>query len=272
MKRSGKAGRATPAHVANGLPVAQARWAYFFDIDGTLVDFAKSPAGVRLDRHLRRLLERLHRSAGGALALISGRSIADIDRLFPGARLPVAGQHGIERRDALGRVAHHGFPSKKLLSVRRKLAEAVTRHRGLLLEDKGLSLALHYRRVPQLGGFAHRLMWSLLAQVGTEFCVQSGKRVVEMKPTGRHKGIAVLEFMQEEPFRGRTPVFIGDDVTDEYGFAAVNRLDGYSVKVGPGRTVARWRLQNARTVRAWLERGTVTTTCGGSRKTRKRAV
>jgi trehalose 6-phosphate phosphatase len=271
MKRSGKPRRAAQARVANALPVAQAQWAYFFDIDGTLVDFTTSPSGVRLDRNLRQVLERLHRSAGGALALISGRSIADIDRLFPGARLPVAGQHGIERRDALGRVMRHGFPSKKLLSVRRTLADAAARNRGLLLEDKGLSLALHYRRVPRLGGFAHRLVRSLLAQVGTEFCVQSGKRVIEMKPTGWHKGIAVLEFMQEEPFRGRTPVFIGDDVTDEYGFAAVNCLDGYSVKVGPGRTVARWRLQSARAVRAWLERGTKTAS-RESRQTRERAL
>jgi trehalose 6-phosphate phosphatase len=271
MKRSGKPRRAAPTRVANSPPVAQPQWAYFFDIDGTLVDLASVPAGVRLDRKLRRLLERLHRSAGGALALISGRSIADIDRLFPGSRLPVAGQHGIERRDSSGVVARHGFPSKKLLSVRQRLVAAVTRHRGLLLEDKGLSLALHYRRAPRLGGFAHRLVRSLLAQTGPEFCVQSGKRVVEMKPTGRHKGIAVLEFMQEEPFRGRTPVFIGDDVTDEYGFAAVNRLDGYSVKVGPGRTAARWRLRNARAVRAWLELGTVTAS-RGRRKPRKGAV
>jgi len=271
MKRSGKARRATPSRVANGLPVAQAQWAYFFDIDGTLVDFAASPAGVRLDRNLRHLLERLYRSAGGAVALISGRSIADIDRLFPGTRLPVAGQHGIERRDAAGLVARHGFSSKTLLWVRQPLANAVTRHRGLLLEDKGLSLALHYRRVPRLGGFAHRLVRSLQTQIGTGFCVQSGKRVVEMKPTGRHKGVAILEFMQEEPFRGRTPVFIGDDVTDEYGFATVNRLDGYSVKVGPGRTVARWRLQSARAVRAWLEQGTKTAS-RGSRKSRERAL
>ena len=94
---------------AGGLPAAQTKWAYFFDIDGTLVDFAASPARVRLDRELRPLLRRLHRSAGGAVALISGRSIADIDRLFPGECLPVAGQHGIERRDAMGRVATHAF-------------------------------------------------------------------------------------------------------------------------------------------------------------------
>jgi trehalose 6-phosphate phosphatase len=270
MKRSTRTSRAASALVSNGLPAAQPTWAYFFDIDGTLIDFAASPAGVRIDRKLQHSLRRLYRSADGAVALISGRSIADIDRLFPGARLPVAGQHGIERRNASGVVLHHAFPSKKLVWVRRQLVDAVARHGGLLLEDKGLSLALHYRRVPRLGGFVHRLMRSLQAQIGSEFYMQPGKRVVEMKPTGRHKGIAVLEFMQEKPFRGRTPVFIGDDASDEYGFATVNRFEGHSVKVGPGPTVARWRLRNARAVRAWLERGTVLASRGG-RKMRKRA-
>lgn len=269
MKRSSKARPAAAVRVASGLPAAEPQWAYFFDIDGTLVDFASSPAGVRVDRRLRHALRRLYRSADGAVALISGRSIADIDHLFPGARLPVAGQHGIERRDASGLVVRHAFPSEKLVWVRRQLVDAVARHGGLLLEDKGLSLALHYRRVPRLGGFVHRLMRSLQAQIGTEFCVQPGKRVVEMKPTGRHKGIAVLEFMQEKPFRGRTPVFIGDDATDEYGFATVNRLEGHSVKVGSGRTVARWRLENARAVRAWFEGGRVASRIG--RTMRKRA-
>lgn len=254
MKESTKVGH---ARISNGLPPAQPQWAYFFDIDGTLVNFAASPTRVRIDRKLRYVLGRLYRSAGGAVALISGRSIADIDRLFPGVRWPVAGQHGIERRDHSGVVVRHAFQSEKLAWVHRQLVDAVARHRGLLLEDKGLSLALHYRQVPRLGGFVHRLMRSVLVQVGTEYCLQVGKRVVEMKPTGRHKGIAVQEFMREKPFRGRKPVFIGDDATDEYGFAMVNRLEGHSVKVGWGPTVAHWRLRDARAVRTWLEQGTV---------------
>jgi trehalose 6-phosphate phosphatase len=235
------------------MPVPNRDWAYFFDIDGTLVEIADAPSGIRLDRDLRQLIERVFRTAGGAVALISGRSIADIDTLFPGIRLPAAGQHGIERRDASGRVVTHAFPSQRLEWARDRLAQAAARHPELLLEDKGLSLALHYRRAPQLGGYAHRLMRSLLVHAGAQYCLQTGKRVVEMKPTGKDKGGAVLEFMQEEPFRGRTPVFIGDDVTDEYGFATVNRLRGHSVKVGAGRTIARWRLRDVRAVRAWLE-------------------
>jgi trehalose 6-phosphate phosphatase len=233
--------------------VPRPSWAYFFDIDGTLVDIADSPNGARLDAGLKQLIERLYQSAGGAVALISGRAIADIDRLVPGIALPVAGQHGIERRDAAGRISRHAFPAQELDWVRRDLAAAVAPHRGLVLEDKGLSLALHYRRAPRLGGFAHRLARSLVGQMGTQYCIQAGKRVVEMKPAGKDKGVAVQEFMEEAPFRGRTPVFVGDDITDEYGFATVNGLRGHSIKVGPGRTAARWRLRDVAAVRAWLE-------------------
>lgn len=242
----------------SSLPLPRTDWAYFFDIDGTLIDIGASPDSVRPDHDLRQIIERLYRSAGGAVALISGRAIADVDRLFPGTQRPAAGQHGIERRDAIGRVSRHAFPSDRLEEEHRRLAAAVARHPGLLLEHKGLSLALHYRRAPRLAAYAHRLLRELQARIGAEYCLQAGKRIVELKPAGRDKGVAVLEFMQEEPFRGRTPVFLGDDVTDEYGFAMVNRLDGHSVKVGPGRTVARWRLRDVRAVRAWLERGLAT--------------
>lgn len=234
------------------LPPPRRDWAYFFDIDGTLVDIADTPAAVRLDHDLRRLIQDLHRSSGGAVALISGRSIADIDRLFPGTRLPAAGQHGIERRDAVGVIERHAFPAERLQWARERLAAASAGKPGLLVEDKGLSLALHYRRAPRLAGYAHRVTRSLLRRVGAQYCIQTGKRVVEMKPTGKDKGVAVLEFMREAPFEGRRPVFVGDDATDEYGFATVNRLRGYSIKVGRGPTAARWRLPNVEAVQRWL--------------------
>jgi trehalose 6-phosphate phosphatase len=236
------------------LPAPVRDWAYFFDIDGTLVDLGPSPDAVSLDHGLRRLIARLHQAAGGAVALISGRGLSDIDRLFPEVRLPAAGQHGIERRTYEGHVSRHAFPSDELARARAELALAVGDHPGLLLEDKGLSLALHYGQAPHLGAVAHRVVRALVAH-STLYCVQSGKGVVEMKPAGRDKGMAVLEFMDEEPFRGRVPVFVGDDLTDEFGFSAVNRLRGYAVKVGPGETVARFRLRDVRAVRGWLERG-----------------
>ncbi len=230
-------------------------WAYFFDFDGTLVDIAESPSGVDIDPSLRELLILLHQTAGGSLALITGRTLADIDSHFAGLRLPAAGQHGLERRDAAGRLFRHSNPSLPFERIRRHLAEVARRHPGLLLEDKGLSLALHYRQAPRLASYAHRLIRGIQSELGDEYTVQSGKRVIELKPAGRDKGAAIMDFMREPPFHGRVPVFIGDDVTDEYGFAMVNSLQGHSVKVGAGRTAALWRLPDVPSVLAWLRYG-----------------
>jgi len=235
------------------MPAPAEDWAYFFDVDGTLVDIAETPEGVCVAPGLQRLIESLYGSTDGAVALISGRSIADIDRLFPGVRLPVAGQHGIERRDFSGRIHRRASAPAQLDRVRNRMAEAVARHPGLLLEDKGLSLALHYRRAPRLGSFVHRLLRLLAAQAGPEYCLQSGKFVVEIRPVGGDKGAAILAFMRDPNFRGRTPVFVGDDITDEDGFEVVNRLGGYTVKVGAGQSVARLRLPDVAAVRQWLE-------------------
>jgi trehalose 6-phosphate phosphatase len=238
----------------NRLPAPTSSWAYFFDIDGTLADIAPSPSEIVLEQILRNLILQLYDATGGALALISGRSIADVDSIFSGADLPVAGQHGLERRSRAGKITRHDIMSEKLDFARTRLAEAIARHPALKLEDKGLSLALHYRAAPSLASFAHRTMRAVAAATGAEFAAQSGKRVVELKPSGKNKGEAVREFMLEDPFRGRKPVFIGDDVTDEHGFVVVNAMDGHSIKVGSGSTVARWRLADVPAVRAWLER------------------
>lgn len=233
-------------------PAPDDAWAYFFDLDGTLVDLEPAPEDVRVDGDLRALLDGLHRTAGGAVALISGRSLADLDRLFAPARWPAAGQHGTERRDAAGRVTRHDLAPERLAEARERLRAAAERHPGLRLEDKGLTLALHYRGAPRLASHAHRLAAAALADLGPDFRAQTGKRIVELKPAGHDKGQAVLAFMREPPFAGRVSVFVGDDVTDEWGFAAVNELGGHTVKVGPGRTAARWRLRDVAAVRAWL--------------------
>lgn len=232
-------------------PAARCDWAYFFDVDGTLVDFADTPPAVRVSAHLRQLLQELYQCSGGAVALLSGRPIVEIDALFPIVRLPVAGQHGAERRNAMGRATRQE-PTQDLTPVRQRLAQAIVDKPGLLLEDKGLSFALHYRRIPGLAGFVHQTMEALLPDLQGEYCLLQGKSVVELKPAGKDKGRALLEFMSEPPFAGRTPVFVGDDATDEFGFATVNQLDGYSIKVGAGETVARWRLENVKAVQEWL--------------------
>jgi trehalose 6-phosphate phosphatase len=243
--------------VRRRMPSPRPDWAYFLDLDGTLLDFQDAPDPTGGDRRLRSLVGGLYRTTGGAVALISGRAIADIDRLMGrnGPRLPAAGQHGAERRDAGGRITRHPFPVARLEWARGRLLAAIAGRPGLVLEHKGLSLALHYRRAPRLGAYAHRMVRALAPRLGAKFCVQPGKRVVELKPAGRDKGAAVRDFMRERPFRGRPAVFVGDDLTDEYGFATVNRMGGFSVKVGPGRTAARWRLGDVAAVRAWLETG-----------------
>ena len=236
------------------VPAPRSEWAYFFDIDGTLVDIAPSPSEIVVERELQAEICDLYDATGGALALISGRSLSDVDGIFRDTSLPVAGQHGLERRSSDGKISRHDAPLEKLDFARTRLAEAIAAHPDLLLEDKGLSLALHYRLAPSLASFAHRTMRAIASAIGPAFTLQSGKRVVELKPSGKDKGDAVRDFMQEEPFVGRIPVFVGDDVTDEHGFAVVNSMDGHSIKVGGGPTAARWRLPNVRAVRLWLER------------------
>ena len=231
-------------------------FAYFLDIDGTLVDLADTPGAVTLHPALPPLVEALYQSSGGAIALITGRSIADADRLFSRRRLPVAGQHGHERRSADGRVTEHRVCPRALDPARVALRSIVERHPKLILEDKGLSLALHYRRAPHLASLAHRAMRNAQGLLGDQYSVHRGKRIVELTPAGKDKGLAIRAFMREAPFRGRPPIFIGDDVTDEHGFAMVNQLGGDSIKVGPGPTAAVWRLPSVTAVLAWLEHGT----------------
>jgi trehalose 6-phosphate phosphatase len=229
--------------------------AYFFDLDGTLIHFAESPSQVEIEPALHRLVESLSIASAGAVSLITGRSLAEVDRLFPGRHLPAAGQHGLERRTATGDIERHEISLRPLHYPRRVLTKVVETHPSLLLEDKGLSLALHYRRAPRLAGVVHGIMNTLIHTMGTGYCLQRGKCVVELVPAGRNKGSAIAAFMREVPFRGRLPLFIGDDVTDEHGFAVVNRLGGYAIKVGAGRTVAPWRLPDVRAVLEWLDSG-----------------
>ncbi|MBC7844017.1 MAG: trehalose-phosphatase, partial [Gemmatimonadaceae bacterium] len=227
-------------------------WAYFVDLDGTLLEFASQPGDVLVDAALRATVSALTLVSGGAVAIITGRPVAEVDHLFPDLHVAVAGQHGLERRSAGGELSRQALPVAVLSGARTTLRALVARHPGLLLEDKGLSLALHYRQAPAMASFAHRVMGQVQRDVGDDFCVQRGKRVVELKLAGRDKGTAIRAFMDERPFRGRLPVFIGDDLTDEYGFDVINQLGGISVKVGTGPTVATWRMQDVHTVRRWL--------------------
>jgi len=233
-------------------PVLAAHWALFLDIDGTLLTHAETPDAVYVDDALRDLLERLHAQADGALALISGRAIDDVDALFAPLVLPVAGQHGVEWRDAAGALHRLPFPEEHLRQVAQRFAAFKARHPGIVFEDKGHNLALHYRLAPQLEREVRTLVEHAVADLGGDFELQAGKMVVELKPGGHDKGTAIEAFMATVPFAGRLPVFVGDDLTDEYGFDTVRRLGGHAVKVGDGASVADWRLSDVAAVRAWL--------------------
>lgn len=243
-----------PRDPATGRLVQAARnWALFLDVDGTLLHIVDHPGGVEVNDHLRAVLTRLAPIFDQAVALISGRSIAELDRLFAPLVLPTAGLHGLERRDAAGRIRRLGDPAS-LDGLRRTLSAFASDHPGVILEDKGRTLALHYRRAPGAEAAARRLVAELTDGQQERFRVVAGKMVIEIKPRLADKGAALAAFLEEPPFAGRFPVFAGDDVTDEDAFAVVNRLGGHSVRVGDvPETQARYRLHDVNAVIAWLE-------------------
>jgi trehalose 6-phosphate phosphatase len=227
-------------------------WALFLDVDGTLLDIAPHPAAVKVDAPLRQLLSRLRTAAGGALALVSGRSVADVAALFAPLELCIAGQHGAERRDFSGRLLRQVRQPVGLRVAAERLGRFVAERPGLVLENKGLNIAVHYRNAPAYEGEVAEQFATVIGELGEDFELQAGKMVYELKPAGQSKGAAIAQFMREAPFRGRVPVFAGDDLTDESGFAVANKLGGHSIKVGEGDSVAAWRLPDPQGVRAWL--------------------
>jgi trehalose 6-phosphate phosphatase len=236
------------------LPKPSSEWALFLDVDGTLIEIADTPTSVVVEARMVGHLRRLEQSLGGALALVSGRQIAELDRLFTPLRLPCAGIHGLERRRADGTLVRHGGEPKWLAGVRDRFREFAASHPGILVEEKGLSVGLHYRQVPRYGDDARALARVLVADLGSDLHVLDGKCVIEVKPADHEKGAAIDAFMSEPPFIGRHPVFLGDDVTDEDGFRVVNRLGGDSIRVGlPGPTIANARIESVIAVHAWLD-------------------
>lgn len=231
-------------------PAPSADWAYFLDVDGSLIDIADTPDAVCFDAALLDLLAQAHWASRGAIALVSGRALADLACRLGMPHLPLSGQHGLERRDAAGRLSIHAPRPAVMNTLKDNLAPILLRHPGLLLEDKGLSMALHYRRAPHLAAYAHGLMRRLASTASLE--VQYGKCVVEIKPAGVDKGTAIADYLNEAPFYLRLPVFIGDDQSDERGFAEVNRRGGVSIKVGRGASCACFRLPDAAATRRWL--------------------
>ena len=232
-------------------PDAAADWAWFLDVDGTLIDIAPTPSAIQIPKALPQLLQRLADAHHGAVALVSGRTLDNLRQLVAPFDPPAAGLHGLEWRDGAGMVGALQVPPG-LDDIRHRLAHEAAQFDGLLLEDKGSAVALHYRLAPHLEDHVRRTAQAVLLD-HPEFGMVAGKMVVEIKPKGADKGAAVTAFMRAAPFAGRVPVFVGDDTTDEDGFVAVNHLGGVSVLVGPPRdTQARHRLPDIEACRAWL--------------------
>lgn len=236
----------------HSVPLPTRPWCLFLDVDGTLLELADSPGGVAVDEALMPLLTLLRDAAGGALALVSGRTIENLDGLLGCTWLPMAGLHGCERRDATGHLHVAPIAVEQLSDVREGLQRMVTRHPGLLLEDKGAGLALHFLKARELEHELRAEVALLAAPLVPRFTILDGHAVIEVKPAAHTKDSAVTSFMEESPFRGRQPIFIGDDVTDYGGFAAVRRFEGgLAIAVGP-RVKSEWWLADPRAVRDWL--------------------
>lgn len=249
-------GRANvPAHGA-ALPETISGMALFLDIDGTLLDIAASPEAVVVPDGLTDLLRGLRRATGGALALVTGRSITFLDTILPTEGIAIAGLHGAERRDGAGNrsdVASGGA----LDAAKARLAAFASETPGVLFEDKGAAIAAHFRKAPAEEAAVNALMEAVAASVGPGYALQRGKCVVELRPAGHDKGDALRRFMSTPPFAGRLPLAVGDDLTDEAMFKAANELGGRSVRVGTDRraTAARHHIASPSALRDWI--GTV---------------
>ncbi len=223
--------------------------ALFLDFDGTLVALAETPEAIEVPPALVALLTDLHGLLGGALAVVSGRQIDSIDRYLAPLRLPAAGEHGVQRRDAEGHMREQRPPD--LVAVLDAANELAGAHAGLLVERKHAAIALHYRMAPELEDICRQTMLRVI-DGQPQFELLHGKFVFEVKPAGVNKGGAIDAFLREAPFAGRVPVFAGDDTTDEHGFAVVQPRGGIAIKVGSGPSLAEHRLESPRAVYEWL--------------------
>jgi trehalose 6-phosphate phosphatase len=236
-------------------PSLDRHYAVFLDVDGTLLDIAARPELVRVPNELPALIARVAEERQGALALISGRPLAELDWLFRPWQGAAAGLHGVERRRANG-VLDGDLDSvtAEALDRIRPLLAALARSDGrLIFEDKGGTVALHYRAAPERESEIRASSEALLCAAAAQLRLIAGKMVVEFQPLHVNKGRAIAAFLGELPFLGRLPVFVGDDTTDEDGFAEIRRRGGIGVRVGPPReTSATHGLPSVAAVLDWL--------------------
>jgi trehalose 6-phosphate phosphatase len=231
-------------------PIETRTAALFLDFDGTLVDIVPHPDAVIVDPGLPEVLTGLRSRLGGALAIVTGRPISDIDRFLPRLGLDVCGLHGLERR--IGGIVSVPDGLRDLGPEVAALRRALAGHPGILIENKGISVAVHWRMAPEAEAEARAAIDDLARRLGPTHRVQEGKAVRELVPMAAGKGEAIRALMRMPPYRGRRPIFSGDDVTDEHGFAAVRDLGGATVKVGVGETGAERRVASPTELRSAL--------------------
>lgn len=232
------------------LPRITSRTALFLDFDGTLVEIAPRPDAVIIPSTLTSTLAALYGQLDGALALVSGRRLLDLDGFLAPLQLPVAVEHGAQRRNAQGQMI--SAPATDLRHVLAAADNLLLQHPALKLEHKNLALSLHYRHAPELEALCLQVMQAAVAK-SSGLQLMQGKCVIDLKLSGFSKGTAIAAFMAEAPFAGRVPVFAGDDVTDEDGFEEVQRMGGHAVKVGAGPTSALHRCAGVPAMAAWLQ-------------------
>lgn len=224
--------------------------ALFLDFDGTLVELASQPELVVVPAGLTSLLTSLYKQLDGALALVSGRRLLDLDHFLAPLRLPAAAEHGAQRRTFDGLLI--SAPPVDLAHVVQAAESLLRLHPALKLERKNLALSLHYRHAPELEDLCLQVMREAVGR-SPGLDLMQGKFVLDLKPLGVSKGTGIAAFMREAPFAGRTPLFAGDDITDEAGFEQVLRMGGPTIKVGQGPTAAQFRCNSVADLSAWLQ-------------------
>ncbi len=226
--------------------------ALFLDFDGTLVELVDDPNAVALAADRVERLEEMTRRLSGALAVVSGRRIADLDGFLAPLAFAAAGVHGLERRRRPDGEIEYLMQPEALDPVRNALAPTLEANQRLRLEDKGTALVLHYRTAPDLAETAKSVMRHAVEK-RDDLVVMEGDNIVEVHPAGMDKGKALADFMTAAPFAGRIPVYLGDDTTDEFALKVVTEMGGIAIKVGGKESVAEYRLADVADVHHWLD-------------------
>ena len=237
------------------LPTELNSSALFLDIDVTMIDIAETPSEEIVPPGLPDQLAAISLRMGGALALVSGRSIRSIDELFDPYRFPAAGLHGTEiRHERNGEIDRSAVDKNALDGARRELGGLARKWPGMIVEDKGIAIAVHYRQAPEARPDVDHLVETVLTQLGQGWARQDGKMVVEIHPGASSKGTAIARLMAVAPFKGRRPIAVGDDLTDENMFEFVNMTAGRSIRVGTlaHASVARSSVDSANSIRRWI--------------------